>query len=978
MLSRLTCTALVFISFISFFGCSSNGNFEQVTVKIDMPDDETERHPIDRLSGIYAEPGYGNYNIKSVSLVIIGNDITVGPEYVSPSILELTVDAPAGNGVLFEAKAHDIYGALVYSGSVKADLENGASKQISLSLEPIYDDTPPEAEVILPENESDVRDIIEIAAVASDNIEVMSVEFYIDDILLGIDRDEPYEISWDTSRIKNGRYCLRAVAYDANMNSAVDEDTFVFVKNPRSGLYMLADLNTLSSSDPEYMVEYRGALYFSASDRGHGRELWQIDPSGKAQITDDIYPGSGGSRPRYLTVYKGKLYFSCMGSSSTGEELWEFDGTSSPELSLDLLAGRSSSSPEQLVVYNNKLYFYANGDEEAGRELWEYDGRTAKRVTDINPGNGSSNIGHLTVFENGPDSFLCFSANNGSDTELYALSHENEVIVLKRKGEGALEPKDLCVYDRKLYFNGWDPENGIELWSWDGENQPELAVDISGGNGDPRNLCVFDGNLYFSAIHSFGHELYKYNSSGYPVLVSDINRGSGSSNPDFLYVHNGSLYFQADDGKSGAELWVYDGKNQPRKAIDLSPGGDSSSSSPGYPASYNNRLYFQATTPSRGTELFSYGDYGNVEVHEIEFNPSSNVNHLCVYNNRLYFSAFDPVYGTELFEYDGVNPPGIICDLYPGGSSNPSYMTVFNDSMYFLAYNGNSQSLYEYNGDDLPGPVFEISKNYKNTGVEFVVFNNMLYFNSYDSEDDCELWVYNGSEKPYLLADLNPSGSSTPRNFKVYNDTLYFAASDGNGVELFRCDRGNNISKIDIFPGPAGSNPSDLTVFEGRLFFRAIASVNHGYELFEYNGKNLVMASDIWPGSNGGLEGVVGVYNGRLYLSAEDGNVGPELFVYDGISRPEKVHDINPAWGSFPVNGRVYNRRLLFWADDGKHGNELWALDAVNQLHMLMDINPGPGDGYADGHTAFTYFDGRLFFPAFNMKNGIELWVYSE
>jgi hypothetical protein len=39
-------------------------------------------------------------------------------------------------------------------------------------------------------------------------------------------------------------------------------------------------------------------------------------------------------------------------------------------------------------------------------------------------------------------------------------------------------------------------------------------------------------------------------------LVQDINP-SGSSTPTHLTVADGKLYFSADDGSNGAELWVY-------------------------------------------------------------------------------------------------------------------------------------------------------------------------------------------------------------------------------------------------------------------------------------------------------------------------------------------------------------------------------------------------------------------------------------
>jgi ELWxxDGT repeat protein len=87
-------------------------------------------------------------------------------------------------------------------------------------------------------------------------------------------------------------------------------------------------------------------------------------------------------------------------------------------------------------------------------------------------------------------------------------------------------------------------------------------------------------------------------------MVADINSGSGSSNPDYLTVYDGKLYFQAYDGTNGSELWVYDGSTASMVA-DINSSG---SSSPDNLTVYDGRLYFQANDGTNGTELWVYND----------------------------------------------------------------------------------------------------------------------------------------------------------------------------------------------------------------------------------------------------------------------------------------------------------------------------------------------------------------------------------
>jgi len=321
---------------------------------------------------------------------------------------------------------------------------------------------------------------------------------------------------------------------------------------------MVADLNPgPNGSDPSDLAVCNGRLYFCASAPGGASKLWQADPVNGVSLA----PGSASqaSLPQGLSAYHGKLYFRAARFGAPGNigiELWQFDGTN--QTPLDLFAGSGSSYPQHLIEYNDLLYFNANGTPGQGSELWCYNGNgMPTEAARIYPGNGSS-----------PENFavyggqLYFSAYDGfHGRELWRFDGTNATLVADLVPGGAYSssnPSGLRVYNGKLYFSATDGVHGYELWSFDGTNAQQLAEinpTPDPGNGDtflmdssPNQLTVFDGLLYFSAndgVH--GRELWSYDGTT-ARLVLDLNSGPYGSEVSELTVYAGALYFSGDDG----------------------------------------------------------------------------------------------------------------------------------------------------------------------------------------------------------------------------------------------------------------------------------------------------------------------------------------------------------------------------------------------------------------------------------------------
>jgi ELWxxDGT repeat protein len=86
--------------------------------------------------------------------------------------------------------------------------------------------------------------------------------------------------------------------------------------------------------------------------------------------------------------------------------------------------------------------------------------------------------------------------------------------------------------------------------------------------------------------------------------VKDISSGAGSSNPINLMNVGGNLYFAADDGISGSELWKSDGSEAGTVMVaDLAKG--SGGSNPGSFTEIAGKLFFAATDEPHGRELWT-------------------------------------------------------------------------------------------------------------------------------------------------------------------------------------------------------------------------------------------------------------------------------------------------------------------------------------------------------------------------------------
>lgn len=98
------------------------------------------------------------------------------------------------------------------------------------SVEPIPP-LPFTVSIIAPTNGSIISGIVPIVAEATDNTQVVKVEFYIDGALRFTDTSLPYSYSWESTTFPNGPYTLFAKAYGEANNAAASSEISVIVSN---------------------------------------------------------------------------------------------------------------------------------------------------------------------------------------------------------------------------------------------------------------------------------------------------------------------------------------------------------------------------------------------------------------------------------------------------------------------------------------------------------------------------------------------------------------------------------------------------------------------------------------------------------------------------------------------------------------------------------------------------------------------------
>jgi ELWxxDGT repeat protein len=240
---------------------------------------------------------------------------------------------------------------------------------------------------------------------------------------------------------------------------------------------------------------------------------------------------------------------------------------------------------------------------------------------------------------------------------------------------GAVTVQSITNADGTLYIATRGGSGNGALWVSDGSDAAPVDIQNFAG-GVPSQITPSGADVFFVV----GDALWEATATGATLIRSFNAIGS-------LYADGGTLFFAADDGTSGSQLWTYAGGTA-TMITDINPAGGGID--PGQFASLNGELYFAATTPAYGTELWKSDGTASGTMLADDINPgtgSSNPSGLVAGVSSATGSGLPVVtYQGQYFGYGGTD--GTVAGTVPiSGNTRPDTVTYsFTETTLTIAH----------------------------------------------------------------------------------------------------------------------------------------------------------------------------------------------------------------------------------------------------------------------------------------------------
>lgn len=158
--------------------------------------------------------------VASVEFLVDGK--LMATDTTAPFAAEWNTSVESNGSHTLLARAHDAAGNTGTSTSISVTVTGG-----------VEDTTAPTVDLTFPADGDTVSGTITMAAAATDDLGVSTVEFFVDGASVGTGTPSgqagPWTLAWNTTSVADGAHALMVKAYDAAGNVGIDDDTTVIV-----------------------------------------------------------------------------------------------------------------------------------------------------------------------------------------------------------------------------------------------------------------------------------------------------------------------------------------------------------------------------------------------------------------------------------------------------------------------------------------------------------------------------------------------------------------------------------------------------------------------------------------------------------------------------------------------------------------------------------------------------------------------------
>ena len=574
--------------------------------------------------------------------------------------------------------------------------------------------------------------------------------------------------------------------------------------------------------------------------------------------------------------------------------------------------------------------------------------------------NNSENIEIILSLENNVNNLT--SDITEADNEIMALGIQisdlqNQIDGLSTTVAALQSTLSSLTYNIKEKINSCPQDNpGLEI---------TIGFDDGNGNG-----LANDGLLQNDEIESKIGECPGDNG-----MVLEFQNNTDGYGPVLMAEMGGILYFAADDGIHGWELWRSDGTIGGTYMV----------------KDIREEECTSSLNSDTGEVTENCVNYGSIFVMcwpgDRCFFPE-----LVAGENKIFFTGFDA--------NPGINFPHVyVSDGTEEGTSR------IRDQWTGWDYNSPDAD-FDYSGPSnlmvVPDDGFNPDRLLY-TVIQAICIGDYCSTEFHPASGE-ELWMTDGTDSgTIMLINLVPEEKSwsngdyccqddkggIPRDIIMKGGTIWFTAeTEDYGRELYRYGlsalSGGLFLIKDLNFGAEGSNPMYLTSGSNGAYFSA-DNGSTGQELYFSQGDafSTRLVKDIWPGTNNSSEPENLIKFGqKIIFTADDGENGRELWISDSTeSGTYMVKDININGSSSPSEMIIMDGELYFMAYTEEYGRELWKSDGTEiGTFMVKDINPGNNSsfiwesGYITGELKVIH-QGELYFSAFDGGTyGVEVW----